>query len=179
LNPFEVSELKYENRKIRLEALTPLPKLEVAGFEVGPFEAGERFETYSWIGEELIKSKVAKLEEAEEELTLAELQKVRLMECFQQSRRLGKLPENFYPKLRRLLRKLEVEYSSNPEKHAEFKQASRWALDIVSIRLNKILALASAHERPSELLKNLSEEELTLYRKLHDTIDNWRKAALL
>ncbi len=178
MNPFEASELKYENRKVRLEALTPLPKLEVAGLELGPFEVGDRFETYGWIGEELARSNVARFEDAEEDLSLAELQKVRLMECFQQSRKLGKLPENFYPKLRRLLRKLESEASSNPEKLAEFKQASRWALDVVSIRLNKILAIASAHECPNELLKNLSEEELSLYRSLHDAIESWRKVAL-
>ncbi|RLI28055.1 MAG: hypothetical protein DRO46_04570, partial [Candidatus Hecatellales archaeon] len=159
LNPFEASEVKFEHRKVRLKASTSLSKLTVAGFELGPLEAGDRFETYWWIAEELVKSGVAQLEDAESEFSLADLQKFRLLESMQQQRKPNRLPEGFYPKLRRLLRRLKAEASTSPERLMAYQKACQWALDLINLRLNKIMFMALAKE-VGETLKNLTEEEL-------------------
>lgn len=178
LNPFEASEVKFENRKVRLKAQTSIPKLSIAGLELKPLEAGDRFEAYRWMAEDLVKSGVAQLEELEAEFGLAELQKVRLLEGMQQQRRPAGLPENFYPKLRRLIRRLRAEASKSPEKMVEFNKAYQWASDLVALRLNKITNMALARGEAGESLKNLTEEELALYRRLHQTVEEWRSQVI-
>ncbi|MHC1563999.1 MAG: hypothetical protein ACXQTF_01550 [Candidatus Hecatellaceae archaeon] len=178
LNPFEASEVKFENRRVRLKAQASIPRLSVAGLELNPLEEGDRFETPWWIAEALVESGVALLEEVEVEFGLVELQKVRLLEGMQQQRRPAELPENFYPKLRRLIRRLKSEASRNAEKMVEFNKAYQWASDLVALRLNKIMNMALARGEAGESLKNLTEEELALYRRLHQTIEEWRSQVI-
>ena len=102
------------------------------------------------------------------------LQKVRLLEGMQQQRKPGKLPEGFYPRLRRLLRRLKAEASTSPEKLMAFNKAYQWALDLVALRLNKVMSMALARGEVGELLKNLTEEEEVLYRRLHRVVEEWR-----
>jgi len=178
LNPFEASEVKFENRRVRLKAQTSIPKLSIAGLELKPLEEGDRFEAPRWIAEALVESRVALLEEVEVEFGLVELQKVRLLEGMQQQRRPAELPENFYPKLRRLVRRLRSEASRNAEKMVEFNKAYQWASDLAALRLNKIMNMALARGEAGESLKNLTEEELALYRRLHQTIEEWRSQVI-
>ncbi|RLI33651.1 hypothetical protein DRO53_05065 [Candidatus Bathyarchaeota archaeon] len=177
MNPFEASEVKFENVKVRLKAEASIPRLHVAGLELKPVEAGERFEASRWVAEDLVKAGIARFEEVEAEFSLAELQRVRLLEGMQQQRRPGQLPENFYPRLRRLLRRLKAEASKSPEKMVEYGKAYQWASDLLALRLNKILVLASARGEAGESLKNLTEEELALYRSLHRTVEEWKSQA--
>lgn len=177
MNPFEASEVRFEHGRVRLKALASLPKLSVGSLELKPLEAGERFEAYRWMAEILARSGVAKPEE-EEALSLTELQKVRLIEGMQQQRRPGSLPESFYPKLRRMLRKLKAEASRNPEKIVEYNKAYQWASDLLALRLNKIVGMALARGEAGESLKNLTGEELALYHSLHKLIEEWRRQAL-
>jgi len=178
LNPFEASEVKFENRKVRLKAQASIPKLSIAGLEFRPLETGDRFEAYRWMAEDMVKSGVAQLEELETEFGLTELQKVRLLEGMQRQRRPAELPENFYPKLRRLIRRLRTEASKSPEKMVEFNKAYQWASDLVALRLNKITNIALARGEAGESLKNLTEEELALYRRLHRTVEEWRSQVI-
>ena len=179
MNPFEVEEAKFEQGMVRLRAAASVPRIQVAGLTIGPADAGERFEAYRWVAEELVESGLAQLEEAEPEFTMADLQRVRLLEAMQQQRRPGKLPSNFYTKLRRLLRRLRAEAASKPEKIVDYEKAYQWALDMVALRLNKVLYMASAaSEADAEAVKNLTEEELALYRQLHQAVERWRSQAL-
>ena len=178
MNPFEVSEVKFQHRKVRLKALTSIPKLSIAGFTLGPFEAGDRFEAYWWMAEDLVKSGIAQYEEAEGEFSLTDLQKVRLLEGMQQQRKPGKLPEGFYPRLRELLRRLRAEASRSPERLVACNKAYQWAEDLVALRLNKIMLMALARGEVGESIKNLTEEELALYRRLHQAVEEWRRQVL-
>ncbi|WP_309493082.1 hypothetical protein [Candidatus Hecatella orcuttiae] len=175
---FEASDEKFGQKPVRMVALKPVPRISVAQMELGPWEAGERFEISRWVAEELVESGVAQLESEAEKLSLLDLQKAQIVETMQASRRLSTLPENFYPKLRRFLKTLKEAGSGNPEKRAEFEQALRLGMDILTSRLNKILLLASAPEQSEAAVRNLTWEERFLYERLYRTVEEWKASAL-
>jgi len=95
----------------------------------------------------------------------------------QTSRRLSKLPEDFYPKLEKLLRELEKNVS-NPAKAAELEKVKQLATDIITSRVNKILMLSSSQEHAEAALRNLSPEEMVMYKRIHEAVNEWRNKAL-
>lgn len=178
LNPHENAELKFDNQLVKLLAIKAIPKLRVAGGEVGPLEENTQFEARVWVSDELIRGKVARLAEDAEKLTLVDVQKAQIKETMQASRRLSTLPENFYPKLRRFLRELKEQSISDPGRAAEFQRATHLATDVVTSRLNKVLLLASASQQAEDALRNMTAEEKALYKKLYQTVNEWRTPAL-
>jgi hypothetical protein len=178
LNPHEVLEAKFNHRSVRLVAVKSIPKLHVAGEDIGPIEENTLFEAKQWVSEELVKSGDARLADNREQLTIVDIQKAQIKETIQSSRRLSSLPENFYPKLRHFLSDLKSRSTSEPGKADEFQKASQLATDIVTSRLNKILLISSVQEKDENTLRNMTVEEMSLYDSLHRLVNEWRIIAL-
>jgi len=178
LNPHEVSEVKFDHQTVRLVAVKSIPRLRVTGEEIGPIEENTVFEAKQWVSEELIKSGYARLADEGEKLTIIGIQKAQIKETIQSSRRLSSLPEDFYPKLRRLLRDLKNQSASEPDKAADFQKASQLATDIITSRLNKILLISSVQEADENTLRSMTVEEKSLYNNLHRVVNEWRILAL-
>jgi len=170
---FAVSYIKYENSHVKLVALSNIPKLLVAGEEIGPFAANTEFEVRVWVADELVNAGLARRLE-EEPLELMELQKAHFRETMQTSYRLSKLPRDFYPRLKRFLKDLKRASRSAPEKVAELQKASQLATDILTCRLNKILTLTSITDKSEAILQNLTPEERALHEVLYDEVERWR-----
>ena len=177
-NPFKFFDYKFDHQKVKLVALRSIPKIILAGEEIGPVEENEYFEVKNWIADELVKNGYAKIVAEEERLSLIDVQKAQVVEAIQSPRHLSILPENFYPKLRKLLKELEEKSQKDSTKKLEFQKIVQLAMDIVTSRLNKILILASAREKDENLLKNLTLEERALYEKLYQTVNEWRNLIL-
>ncbi|RJX15776.1 DNA replication complex GINS family protein [Candidatus Bathyarchaeota archaeon] len=177
-NPFKFFDYKFDHQKVKLVALRSIPKISLAGEEIGPVEENEYFEVKNWIADELVKNGYAKIVAEGERLSLIDVQKAQVVEAIQSPRHLSILPENFYPKLRKLLKELEEKSQKDPTKKLEFQKIVQLAMDIVTSRLNKILILASAREKDENLLKNLTLEERALYEKLYQTVNEWRNLIL-
>lgn len=158
--------------------LRSIPKLSVAGEEVGPFEENTYFEARNWVADELIKNGFARFVDENEGFSMIDVQKAQIKEAIQTSRRLSTLPPDFYPNLRRFLKELKEKASSEPDKTAEFQKAINLARDIVTSRLNKVLILSSAQDKDENLLKNLTTEERILYEKIYKSINEWRNIVL-
>jgi DNA replication initiation complex subunit (GINS family) len=91
---------------------------------------------------------------------------------------LSSLPEDFYPRLRRVLMDLKNNSRSSPEKMREYDYVQQLSKDIVSCRLKKIISLASTPGQKSQVLRNLAAEELAFYEALDKIISRWRREIL-
>jgi DNA replication initiation complex subunit (GINS family) len=91
---------------------------------------------------------------------------------------MSKLPEEFYPRLRRCLSDLKREAAKAPEKMLEHEKAKQLTRDIVNSRLRKIISIASAPAQTEQTLKNLTSEERFLYDRLYELINEWRTRIL-
>ncbi|MEM3356992.1 MAG: hypothetical protein QW166_04105 [Candidatus Bathyarchaeia archaeon] len=167
----------FENSPVKIIINRNCPEIKLAGLSVGPFEEGNEYEVQFWIAKELEKAGIARFRE-EERLDSAKLYKIHWTERVQTVGQVSKLPENFYPKLRRLLIELKAEAAKSPEKMREYERARQVTRDIVNARLKKIVSLASATTQTEQTLKNFTDEERFLYEKLYTLIHKWRTKIL-
>lgn len=166
-------DFDFENSPTRIIANRSLPETKLAGLNVGPFEEGNEYETYYWIALELEKSGIAHFRE-DENMDAVKLNKIQWTERVQATGQVSKLPEDFYPRLRRYLSELERNAAKVPEKVLERERARHLTRDVVNSRLRKIVSIASAPAQTEQILKNFTKEERYLYKRLYRLISEWR-----
>lgn len=167
----------FENTPIKIVANRNSEEIDLLGVKIGPFTEGKEYEVRFWIAQELKKSGIAHIRE-EEPLDSKLLNKIQWKEGFQVAQIVIALPENFYPKLRRYLEELNEEAIKRPQMRADYEKTKKVADDITRTRLKKIVSLASSPAQTRQILGNLTQEELTLYNYLYNTIDKWRNRIL-
>jgi len=170
-------DFSFEHSPVKIIANRNCPEIKLAGLNIGPFEEGNEYEVSFWIARELEKAGIARFRE-EERLDTAKLHKIQWAERVQTSRQISKLPENFYPKLRRCLTELKEEASKAPEKLREYEKSRHVTQDIVNSRLKKIVSLASAPPQTEQTLRNFTNEERFLYEQLNKIIHEWKTQIL-
>ncbi|MBS7648531.1 MAG: hypothetical protein QXK89_02300 [Candidatus Bathyarchaeia archaeon] len=168
----EYSDFLFENNLVTVVAIKSSPKIDLIGFSVGPFEGGHEYDVRFWVARELEKDGLVKIREGM--LDATKLYKIQWTERIQAVGQLSTLPEDFYPRLRRLIDELKAASKTSPEKMREFEHVQNLALDIVNCRLRKIISLASIQTPESQILKNLTYEERDLYERIRNIIIEWR-----
>jgi hypothetical protein len=163
----------FENSTVRVIANRNHPEIKLAGLNVGPLEEGNEYEVHYWIARELEKSGIAHFRE-EEQLDSAKLFKIQWKERAQTAGQISRLPDDFYPKLRRQLAELKEQSVKAPEKMREYETFRSLSHDIVNSRLRKIVSLASAPTHTEQITKNLTGEERLLHNQLFHHIHDWR-----
>lgn len=166
-------DFSFENSPAKIIANRNCPEIQLAGLKVGPFEEGDEYEIQYWIAGKLIKSGIARFRE-DEMLDAAKLYKIQWKERVQTTRQISKLPEDFYPKLRRHSAELREEITKKPEKIREYEKVRQLTQDIINSRLKKIVSLASAPAQTEQVLKNFTSEERFLYKETFKLINEWR-----
>lgn len=166
----------YENLLVKVIADSDHPKIELAGLTVGPFKQGNEYEVYYWVAKELVSSNIVHFRT--EELNSTKLYKIQWRERNQIAGQISKLPEEFYPKLRRYLFKSKKDLSLHPEKVREYDKAKDLAWDIVNSRLKKIVTLSSGPNQTDFILKKLTNEERFIQQELGRIINNWKDQIL-
>jgi len=174
----ENADFSFENSLVKVVANRNCPEIKLAGLTVGLFEEGNEYEVKYWIARELVKAGIARLP-GEVLLEAAKLYKIQWKERVQASRQASKLPEDFYPRLRRYIEELKNEMTRKPEKMREYEKAKHLTQDIINSRLKKIVLLASAPAQTERILKNITHEERFLYEKIHELVNDWRRRILL
>jgi len=167
----------FEHSLVKIIANRNCPEIKLAGLNVGPFEEGNEYEVMYWIAQELEKAGIARFRE-EERLDSTKLYKIQWTERVQTAGQISKLPENFYPKLRRYLTELKEDAAKAPEKLREYEKSRHLTQDVVNLRLKKIVSLASAPPQTEQTLKNFTSEERFLYEQLHKIICEWKTQIL-
>jgi hypothetical protein len=170
-------DFSFENSIAKIIANRNCPEVKLAGLDVGPFEEGNEYEVQYWIARELERFGLVRFRE-EECLDAPKLYKIQWTERVQTTGQISKLPENFYPKLRRYLTEMKADASKNPEKVREYEKIWPLTRDIVNARLKKIVSLASAPAQTEQMLKNFTGEERFLYQQLYMLIQEWRTRIL-
>ncbi len=166
------ADFLFENKLTKVVALRNSPKIELASLAVGPFEEGNEYEVKFWIAEELEKAGIVRM--GGETITAIRLHSLLHKERIQSALDLSSLPEDFYPRIRRLVEELKRSSRSSPEKMREYENAQKLFKDIFNCRLKKIVSLASTPGQKSQALRNLTLEELQLYEELERIINDWR-----
>ncbi len=167
----------FENSPLRITASRNCPEIKLAGLTVGPFEEGNDYEVFYWIAMELTRSGIVHFR-AEDLLDTGKLSKIQWTERVQTAGQMSKLPEGFYPKLRRYLSELRERVANNPERMREYERADHLTKDIVNSRMKKIVAIASAPAQAESSLRNLTAEERLLHEQLSKVINNWKTRIL-
>jgi len=166
----------FENKPSRVVAVRDSSEIKLAGFTVGPFKEGNEYELKYWVARELEKAGIVHLRE--ETLTASRLYPILHRERIQPVSSLSSLPEDFYPRLRRVLESLRKASRSSPDKMREYEYVEHLSKDIISCRLKKIISLASTPGQKSQVTRNLTVEELALYEELSRIINEWRSEIL-
>jgi hypothetical protein len=170
-------DFHFENSPRRIVANRNCPEINLVGLSIGPLEEGNDYEIHYWVAAELEKSGIAHFRE-DEKLSMNRLNKIQWTERVQTVGQMSKLPDEFYPKLRRLISELENEPNKGSEKIVELEKTRHLARDIVNSRLRKIISIASAPAQTEQILKNLTGEERFLYGRLYRFINEWRTQIL-
>ena len=172
------ADFVFENTVVKVVANRNSPEIELPGIKVGPFAEGKEYEVKYWVATELKKAGIARIR-IEEPIELMMLNKIQWKERNQSSQKLLSVPENFYPKLRRYLEELSEEAIKKPEKRPDFDKAKNNSVDIVRMRLKKIVALASSgRDQTSQIRHGFTAEEQYLFDCLHKIISGWQKEIL-
>jgi hypothetical protein len=171
------ADFEFENMPVKVVANRNNSQIELPGIKVGPFTEGKEYEVRFWVAKELEKAGIARLR-VDEQIDVTVLNKIHWKEArVQTSQKLASLPDKFYPKLRHYLEDLNEEAIKKPEKRSDCEKAKKLFKDINTIRLKKIVSLASSPKTRS-LTENLTKEERALYDYLFETINEWRNEIL-
>ena len=165
-------DFDFEHSPVKIVANRNCPEIKLVGLSVGPFDEGGEYEVFYWVAAELEKSGVVHFRE-DENLNVIRLNKLQWTERVQSAGQMSKLPDDFYPKLRRCLSDLKRDAKA-PEKIVENEKAKQLTRDIVSSRLRKIVSMASAPAQTEQTLKNLTAEERFLYDRMYTFVNAWR-----
>jgi hypothetical protein len=166
-------DFSFENSPVTIIANRNCPEIKLAGLTIGPFDEGNEYETRYWVALELEKAGIAHFRE-DESLGTARLNKIQWTECVQTSGQISRLPDDFYPKLRRCLVQLKQDAAQSPEKMREYERAKQLTQDIINSRMKKIISIASTSTKTEHILKNLTQEERLLYEHLYRIVNEWK-----
>jgi len=177
VSPIRDVDFVFENSPARVVCNRNHPEIELVGLKIGPLEEGKEYELPYWIANELDRAGIARFRE-DELLDAKKLDKILWKEKVQQTRQVAHIEEDFYPRLRRFLKRLKMAANTNPDRNAEYRKAVGVAHDIVIVRLRKIVSLASSTEQTNQTLKDLAKEERILYDRLFNIVNDWKTKIL-
>jgi len=172
------ADFVFENTVIKIVANRDSPEIDLPGIKVGPFKEGKEYEVRYWIATELKKAGIAHIR-MNDPLNLMMLNKIQWKERVQTSQRVTSIPEEFYPKLRLFLKYLIEQAINNPEIRSDSEKAKNLSMDILRMRLKKIVSLASSgRDQTGQILRSLTKEEKYVYDCLHKIINEWQNEIL-
>ena len=177
--PLKLEDLdfRFENSRTKVIANRNLAEVTLAGISIGPLQEGNEYDIYYWIALELAKIGIVHFRE-KDSLDATKLYKVQWKERVQIAGQISELPEDFYPKLRRYLKKLKQDIARQPEKIQEYQKTKHLANDIVNSRLKKIVTLSSGPTQSEHILNKLTAEERLVYMQMGNFVTQWRNQIL-
>ncbi|MBS7622977.1 DNA replication complex GINS family protein [Candidatus Bathyarchaeota archaeon] len=171
------AKLDMDLSPVKVKILRGLPELFFSDEKLGPLREGDELELPYWAAQELADSGVAKIL-GREPLDIPTLTKVHWRECIPSSREIPQIDNDFYCRLRHLLRRLREEAESEPSKRETLVKVESQFKDIVDCRMRKIMYLATAPPQVDAVLQKMTVEERMLYSRLSTITREWRMEVL-
>ncbi len=152
-----------EISEVRVNITRDLQRLVVAGKVYEDLKSGEALSIPHWAAAKIVEAGLAQY--SDRILDAALLAQIAWRER-RSVAELTELPSKFYSDARRLLRRLR---NTQPE---SVRMIERNLWEIVSMRISKLLSYASKNI-PIDRIKNISEEETSLYLEVKKLLDAW------
>jgi hypothetical protein len=171
------AELDMDSSPVKVKILHDSPELFFSGEKLGPLREGDELELPYWAAQELADNGIANIL-GREPLDVPTLTKIHWRECIPSSREIPQIDNDFYYRLRRLLRRLREEAESEPSRREALEKAEGQFRDIVDCRMRKIMYLAAAPPQVDAVLQKMAAEERLLYNRLSTITHEWRMKVL-
>jgi len=168
-------ELEYILSPVKITMKRGLPNIETLSFKLEETKEGDLIEVPRWVSEVLVDMGFA---EVQGEPFEVEVFKVLSRERIQGSLQLSTLKGDFYLKMKRYLGNLKLKSERNGAFKPDFERFSVSAYDLITLRLSKLLYLASSSSTPQDLFEKITPEERELFNEAHRMVDGWRRAVL-
>lgn len=142
---------------------------------------GTEIDLPRWIAYELASRNIVIVRE-EPQITIEDLSKYLFLEIrsLRTPSALQRIPKDFYPKLRLLLKRLreKLDKEFNVQVLEEYHKVERYSMEIIQSRLSKILAAIQSPEELKDVIDKMTPEERVLYTFLRETINYWVERVL-
>lgn len=156
-------EVEYENSLCRVTARKNIQGLEVHGKALDEVKQGSVIQLRRWLAKKLVDEGLVEFYDPKVDMNY-------ISQLIWREKRspaeLQEVPRNFYQELRECINEL---YSKDREKAEELR---RKLVDIVSIRLSKVISCVSKRMKPDVGFKMLPEEEV-LFNILLAIVNAW------
>ncbi|MEM0097530.1 MAG: hypothetical protein QXY52_01810 [Conexivisphaerales archaeon] len=155
-----------ELNKIRVQITSNISGFIFREFGINEPKQGDIIDVESWLGTLMIKTGYARIitEDFENEV-LNSLNREKLIGQYQ----LSGIKPDFYIKLKTLL--------SHKEK-TETGKIRMYAMDLVTLRTNKIVQLALQGAQYEKLSNVLTPEETIFFQEIRETVEYWKRRML-
>jgi hypothetical protein len=159
-------EIEYLNSFIKIVLIRNIPYLEINSEVYNDLKQGTVLNVRRWVGEKLIEAKVAKYEEDKIDINY-----LRQLEWKERNiiNEVQEVPKYFY-----LMVKEKMKYCNEEEKRELYNIIQ----DIISLRLAKLIRIATMPASIRDIDKKISIEEEVLFEVLKSIIENWKKEVL-
>lgn len=169
-NVFLDRELSHLLAPIRITMKKSLPKIEVLSFTLEDTKEGDIHELPRWAAEVLVEMGFA---EAEDESFELEVFKALSRERIQGPTQLSTLKDDFYLKLRRLLKGLRAKAEKDGSIKPELDRLLISVYDLITLRIGKLLYLAGS-SYPQGISEKVTPEEKELFDQVRKSVEEWR-----
>ncbi len=148
--------------KIRVQITKSIPNFIFKEFGINEPKEGDILDVEYWLGALMAKAGYSRIitEDFENEV-LNSLNREKLIGQYQ----LGSIKPDFYIKLKTLLLNKEA---------ADISKLKMYAMDLLTIRTNKVVHLALQGAQYEKLSTSLTPEESILFQEIKETIEYWK-----
>ena len=172
-----MNELQVESELslVKVVALDDVEETEIGGFKIEYKEAESKFDVPRWVAHILVDKNLVKLADVGIELDVIN---AIANEKMLGVHKLSELKPDIYKKINFLLKNLRSKLDNDREKSFEYEKISTSVYDLINIRINKIISLASLPFPPDDIQKSITPEEYLLYDTVRLNIQEWRKSMI-
>ena len=159
---------------IKIIAKKDINQTEIGGYKINDQEEGSKFEVPKWVAS--ILSDMDLIEFVDDGI------EIEVFKALNQEKLLGnqlsELRPDLYKKINFLLKNWKNKLSNDPELIQNYEKLSTSLLDLINIRISKIIGLASLSYPPDDLHKHLTSEEFLLFDNVQKQIQEWRNSMI-
>ena len=164
-------QYKFKLSTVKVTAKENLVQIQIEDYSIPNVSSGDTVDLPVWVASVLQERNLV---EFNEDSLDVEIFRLINRERIQKTPALSEIKNDFYFKLNAFLTNSKTNLKKNPEFKNEHDKLYNSALDLVNIRIKKIVSLASLSTHPEDLTIKLTPEEQFLFNDIKSTIAQWR-----